>query len=91
MALEFASHEVDKDLGALKIINPCMYERINDRLDWLEDDHKDPRVRRHRLHCPKLWLIRVPAPDSDDYAILWETDGETTVVHYIGPDVFRSR
>jgi hypothetical protein len=73
---------------ALDVINPTMSDMIDQWLDRLEDDPSQALVRRSRLHSPVLWLIVVRAPDGDDYAILWDIDGDAVVIHYIGPDVF---
>jgi hypothetical protein len=84
--------EFDKDAAdakrALDAVNPLAADRVDHWLDLLETDHTSAEVRRQRLHRPALWLIRVRAADGDDYAILWELDGEQPVVRYIGPDVF---
>lgn len=75
---------------ALDELNPRMADRVDDVLDLLEHDHTQPRVRRHRLQKPALWMIVVRAPDGDgdDYAILWDLDEDTVVIRYIGPNIF---
>ena len=64
-----------------------LYERVNDALDWLEDDPADPRVRRRQYQDPKLWGIVVRAPD-EDWLILWDlAEGDLITIFYIGPDL----
>jgi hypothetical protein len=87
MALEFDPDPL-RALEALDLLNPRMADRVNDWLDKLEADHTQAIVRRHRFHRPALWLIVVPAADGDDYAILWDLDGDTVVIRYLGPHTF---
>lgn len=87
MAMEF-DPAADDAHRTLDMINPQMVDRIDEWLDRLESDHTQAIVRRNRLHRPALWLIVARAPDGDDYAILWDLDGDTVVIRYIGPDVF---
>jgi hypothetical protein len=87
MDLEF-DREAAAAKRALDAVNPRTADRVDDWLDRLEADHTSADVRRQRLHRPALWLIRVRPPNGDDYAILWDLDGEQPVVRYIGPDVF---
>lgn len=60
--------------------------RVDESLDRIEADPSDPMVRRRLIRPGRLWAISIPQPDRD-YLILWDLDGDTPVVRYLGPDV----
>ena len=88
MAELLFSPESDRQLTALATdaSRTWLYERINDVLDTIEDDPRDPRVRRRRYQDPPLWGIVVPAEGSD-WLILWSETNLGPIVHYIGEDL----
>jgi hypothetical protein len=48
-------------------------------------------VRRRFIRPGSLWAITVVDPAGEqDYLILWDLDGETPVIRYLGPDVLRT-
>lgn len=67
-----------------------LYERVNDGLDWLEDEPGDQRVRRHRFMDPPLWAFTVFG-SGEEWAILWQDDPagpNRIIVEFLGASDF---
>jgi hypothetical protein len=76
-------------LDRLHETSPRVAERVERWLDRIEDDPGSAAVRRRQIRPAGLWLITVPSsPGEDEFAILWEMDGDTPVVRYLGPSSF---
>ncbi len=50
--------------------------------DWLEEDPVNPHARRHRF-SQGLYYVAMRSADQD-WALLWEPEGETAFVQYLG-------
>jgi hypothetical protein len=49
-------------------------------------------VRQRLIRPGKIWAITVPDPDGgNDFLILWDLDGDTPVIRYLGTDVLRAK
>lgn len=83
--------EPHDELTTLYSANPALADRIDHWLDIIEANPADPRARRRLIIRPgRVWAISVPDPsDTSDWLILWDLDGETPVVRYLGPDILR--
>ncbi|WP_141772603.1 hypothetical protein [Mycobacterium malmoense] len=66
--------------------NPTLAARVDEWLDRIEVDPTDPAVRRRLIRPGSVWAITVPE-SVQDYLILWDLDGDTPVIRYLGPDV----
>ncbi len=75
-------------LAALKVdpLRQQLYERVNDVLDAIEDNPKDPSVRRRRFQSPPHWLVAVHGA-GEDWIVMWELTKSGPFVHYIGEPV----
>jgi hypothetical protein len=67
-------------LDSLHATLPKVAAAIEECLDWIEGD--DLRARRRRFHNG-MWGIQFPAAGSE-WLILWEMDGDTAVVRFLG-------
>lgn len=66
--------------------NPALAARIDEWLDRIEADSAAAAVRRRLIRPGRLWAITIADPDGD-YPILWDLDGATPVIRYLGPDL----
>ena len=64
-----------------------LYERVNDILDAIENDHTAGELRRRRFAEPPLWAVKVHGSGLD-YLVLWRETNDGVLIHYIGTDVF---
>lgn len=90
MAELLFSVEADRQLRVLAAdqTRERLYDRINDALDAIEDDPRDPHVRRRRYQSPPVWGVLVRAEGMDeDWLILWSETDRGPLVHYIGEDL----
>jgi hypothetical protein len=78
--------EPHDELVQLYETDPTLAVRIDEWLDRIEADSTDAAVRRRLIRPGRLWAITVPDVDRD-YLILWDLDGATPVIRYLGPDV----
>jgi hypothetical protein len=78
--------EPHDELMRLYDSNPALAARIDEWLDRIEADPAAAPVRRRLIRPGRLWAITIADPDSD-YLILWDLDGATPVIRYLGPDV----
>lgn len=63
-------------------------DRVDSWLDLIEADPTNPVLRRRLIRPGRVWAISVPDPTGGhDYLILWDIDGDTPVIRYLGPDV----
>jgi hypothetical protein len=84
--------EPHDELVRLYDAQPALAERIDDWLDQIEAKPADATVRRRLIRPGSLWAITVADPAGvQDYLILWDLDGETPVIRYLGPDVLRAQ
>ncbi|MBZ4612392.1 hypothetical protein [Mycobacterium avium] len=74
------------ELVQLYQTDPTLAARIDEWLDRIEDDPTDAAVRRRLIRPGRVWAITIAAADRA-YLILWDLDGATPVVRYLGPDV----
>jgi len=58
-------------------------DRLEELLDLLDRDPGDQRLRRHRMHEPALWLVKVYG-SKRDFAFLWELQGGQPWIHWAG-------
>lgn len=90
MAELLFSAEADRQLRVLAAdqTRERLYDRINDALDAIEDDPRDPQVRRRRYQSPPVWGVVVRAEGmNEDWLILWSETDRGPLVHYIGEDL----
>lgn len=71
-------------LVALQSADPPLAAKVDAMLDRIEADPTAPAVRRRLIRPGRLWAISI-----DDHLILWDLDGQTPVVRYLGPDILR--
>lgn len=70
--------------------HPDLADLVDAWLDRIEANPGDPRVRRRLIRPGRVWAISIADPAAtDDHLILWDLDGETPVIRYLGPDVLR--
>ena len=83
--------EPHDELARLYDAQPALADRIDDWLDRIEANPTDAGVRRRLIRPGSLWAITVVDPAGEqDYLILWDLDGETPIIRYLGPDVLRT-
>ncbi len=66
--------------------DPTLAARVDEWLDRIENGHTAAAVRRRLIRPGSLWAITVADPNQD-YLILWDLDGDTPVIRYLGLDV----
>jgi hypothetical protein len=67
-----------------------MFDRVRQVCGELDENHRQPHLRRHRFTQPPLWYITI-ADRTDTWVILWEPSTEDpadAVVRYIAPASF---
>lgn len=70
--------------------HPNLATRVDTWLDLIESNPADVRLRRRLIRPGRVWAISIADPaGSDDHLILWDFDGDTPVIRYLGPDVLR--
>jgi hypothetical protein len=78
--------EAYDELVSLRDRDPDFADRVDEWLDRIEDDPTDVKVRRRLIRPGRVWVITVAGADTD-YLILWDLDGDTPVIRYLGRDV----
>jgi hypothetical protein len=78
--------EPHDELVKLYKTDPTFAARVDEWLDHIEADPTDAMVRRRLIRPGRLWAITISEPDRDSL-ILWDLDGDTPVIRYLGPDV----
>ncbi|MGY2066196.1 hypothetical protein [Blastococcus sp. SYSU DS0619] len=71
--------------------DPATARRVDAWFDRIEADPGASAVRRRLIRPGRAWMIVVQRADptnTDDLAILWDLDGATPVVRYLGPATF---
>ncbi|WAC89376.1 hypothetical protein [Mycobacterium sp. Aquia_213] len=77
------------ELVDLRNRDPMFAEHIDQWLDRIEANPNDETVRRRLIRPGRVYAVTVARAD-EDYLILWELDGATPVIRYLGPDVLSS-
>lgn len=73
----------DRALDALHEREPHVAKRIEECLDWLEQDPVDPRARRRQFTNGMKAIM--PVVSGEEWLILWEEDPPgTAVIRFIG-------
>lgn len=69
--------------------DPRTAERVDAKLNEIENDPTAAPARRHRIRPGSVWAVLVRGVgDTDDQMILWEITGDNAVlVVHIGPNI----
>jgi hypothetical protein len=72
-------------LSQLYKTDPTLAARIDEWLDRIEANPTSAQVRHRLIRPGKIWAIAIATPDGNDHLLLWELDGDTPVIRYLGP------